>query len=61
MGSRVALAPALDGIGAAVHGAAEEDGGVEHADPLITEHVAEFLRADQWGQQWHLGNLLRSL
>jgi hypothetical protein len=57
MGSRAALAPALDGIGAAIYRAAEEDGGVEHAHSLITERVAEFLGADQRGQQWHLGNL----
>ena len=57
MGSRVALAPALHGIRAAVHRAAEEDGGVEHAHSLITERVAEFLGADQRGQQWHLGSL----
>ena len=57
MGSRVAFAPALHGIRAAAYRAAEEDGGVEHAHPLITERVAEFLRADQRGQQRHLRNL----
>jgi hypothetical protein len=55
MGSRVALASALHGIRAAAYRAAEEDSGVEHAHSLITERVAEFLGADQRGQQWHLG------
>ncbi len=58
MGSRVAFAPALHGIRAAACRVAEEDGGVERAHSLITERVAEFLGADQWRQQWHLGNLL---
>src|ERR1700734_1273880 len=54
VGSRVALAPALNGTGAAVDRAAQEDGGVEHAHSFITERVAEFFGADQRGQQWHL-------
>jgi hypothetical protein len=58
MGSRVTRAPALHGIRTAVHRAAEEDGGVEYAHPLITKRIAEFFEADQPGQQWHLGNLL---
>jgi hypothetical protein len=57
MGSRVALAPALHGIRAAVHRTPEEDSGVEHAHSLITERAAEFFGADQRGQQWHLGHL----
>jgi hypothetical protein len=55
MASRVALTPALHGVRAAAYRSAEEDGGVEHAHSLITEPVAEFLGADQRGQQWHLG------
>src|SRR5262249_61071914 len=57
MSSRVALASALHGVRAAAWRAPKEDGGVEHAHPLVTEHVAEFGWADQRGQQRHLGNL----
>jgi len=54
MGSRVAIAPALHAIRAAVHRTAQEDSGVEYAHSFITERVAEFGGADQLGQQWHL-------
>jgi hypothetical protein len=57
MGSRVALVPALHGVRAAVHCAAEENGSVEHPHALVAERVAELLGADQPGQQWHLGYL----
>jgi hypothetical protein len=46
-----------DPVAAAARRAAEEDGGVEHPHSLITERVAEFLGADQRGQQRHLGHL----
>ena len=52
VGFLVVSAARLCPVRAAVDVSDKEDGGVENAHPLIAEHEAEFVRADEGRQQW---------